>query len=640
MRISRRAIGIAGGASLLVLLGVAVAIATLDLNQLVAPVLARIKVVTGREVTVGGRVALRIGFVPRVVAEDVRVANAPWGTAPYLVTAKRLEMHVALLPLLRRHFELVRLRVVEPVVALETNKDGKGNWELAAAPGTGPAPEFDSRPGALLAGDLAVTGGTLTYRDAAGGETQVTIDELALRARDRQSQVEAEFKGSVDGTVVSLAGTLGPFATLLDPGVSYPVAVQGEVAGKKAALALKMTRGDKVVALQDIDAAFGSSNVKGKVDIRDADPRTLWTVNLTSTAFDLADLPAPRAAVAAAKPPTAAASHLVFSDAPVSFDVLRAHDANGEVTIDRLILPGGPALNRVHARFSVREGKLEAPVVQVAAYGGSLSAKVAVDATRGRAPAIALRLDGRSLDLAALLAMAGVAREVRGGKTSVDIDVTMRGDSLHQWMSGINGSARAVVGPATLVDTKLDTSLTFDALADAVNPFRKINPSTELQCAVIRLPLTAGVARVDRSIAIETREIDATMSGTLDFRNETLDLSIRPRVRQGIRIEIPQIAELVRFRGPFTAPTVNVDAMASATAIARIGAAISTGGLSVLGESILAQVGASTGTGACEVALGRAGSATASAAAEPAKSGAPTNPIEGIGNALKGLFKR
>ena len=40
------------------------------------------------------------------------------------------------------------------------------------------------------------------------------------------------------------------------------------------------------------------------------------------------------------------------------------------------------------------------------------------------------------------------------------------------------------------------------------------------------------------------------MSGTLDFRNETLDLSIRPRVRQGIPIEIPQIAELVRFRGP------------------------------------------------------------------------------------------
>src|SRR6185436_10627790 len=120
--------------------------------------------------------------------------------------------------------------------------------------------------------------------------------------------------------------------------------------------------------------------------------------------------------------------------------------------------------------------------------------------------------------------------------------------------------------------------------------------------AVIRLPLAGGVAQVDRSIAFETREIDATMSGTLDFRNETLDLSIRPRVRQGVRIEIPQIAQLVRFRGPFTGPKVTIDAVASATVIARIGAAVSTGGLSVLGETLIAT--GAQGAGACSVALG------------------------------------
>ena len=41
--------------------------------------------------------------------------------------------------------------------------------------------------------------------------------------------------------------------------------------------------------------------------------------------------------------------------------------------------------------------------------------------------AIAVRGEGRGLDLSALLTMAGVAREVRGGKTNVAIDVTMRG---------------------------------------------------------------------------------------------------------------------------------------------------------------------------------------------------------------------
>ena len=371
-------------------------------------------------------------------------------------------------------------------------------------------------------------------------------------------------------------------------------------------------------------------------------PKTTWTVNLTSTALDLADLPAPRAPVAGRQAGgERQRPHLVFTDAPVPFDALRAHDANGEVTIDRLILPGGRALNRVHARFSLRDGKLDAPAVQVAAYGGSISGnRRGRRDSRARAGDCAARSKAAASTSPRCWPSPGVTREVRGGKTNVDVDVTMRGDSPHQWMSSINGRAQAVVGPATLVNTKLDPSLTFDRLAEAVNPFRKVNPSTELQCAVIRLPLAGGVAQVDRSIAIETKEIDASMSGTLDFRNETLDLSIRPRVRQGIPIEIPQIAELVRFRGPFAAPTVSVDAMASATAIARIGAAIGTGGLSVLGESLLAQVGASAGTGACEVALGKTGSATTSAAAAPAKSSASANPIEGIGNALKGLFQR
>ncbi len=329
----------------------------------------------------------------------------------------------------------------------------------------------------------------------------------------------------------------------------------------------------------------------------------------------------------------------MFTDAPVSFDALRGRNASGEID-DR---PSDAA--RAAARWSgsapdsrSRDGKLDAPSVQAAGYGGTIAGSVSIDATRGRPPAIALKLDGRELDLAALLAAAGVTREVRGGKTTVTIDVTMHGDSPHQWMSGISGRAQAVVGPATLVNTKLDPGLTFDRLAEAVNPFRTVKPSTELQCAVVRLPLAGGVAQVDRSIALETKEIDVSMSGTLDFRNETLDLSIRPRVRQGIPIEIPQIAELVRFTGPFAAPTVSVDAVASAAAIARIGAAIGTGGLSVLGETLLA--GASAGAGACEVALGKTGTAAASAAAAPAKSGASSNPIEGIGNALKGLFQR
>ena len=195
MRISRRAFAIAGAALLLALGAIGVALLTLDLNQFVNPVLARLKGVTGREITVGGSVGLRIGLRPRIVADDVRMANAPWGKAPYFITAKRLEMQVALLPLLRRDFELIRLNVVEPSIALETSPDGKNNWDLGDAPKTAAPPSVETRPGAFVLGDLSISRGTLTYTDASGGEPTEKAVRIGVDLRiEQRVAVESEVR--------------------------------------------------------------------------------------------------------------------------------------------------------------------------------------------------------------------------------------------------------------------------------------------------------------------------------------------------------------------------------------------------------------------------------------------------------------
>jgi hypothetical protein len=103
---------------------------------------------------------------------------------------------------------------------------------------------------------------------------------------------------------------------------------------------------------------------------------------------------------------------------------------------------------------------------------------------------------------------------------------------------------RIVVGPATIANTKLDVELPLSRLAQAINPFRAVEPTTELRCAVVRLPLHDGVARIDRTLAAETKELGIAASGTLDFRNETVDLAFTPRARQGIPVDLAQIAEL------------------------------------------------------------------------------------------------
>jgi hypothetical protein len=251
----------------------------------------------------------------------------------------------------------------------------------------------------------------------------------------------------------------------------------------------------------------------------------------------------------------------------------------------------------------LRDARLDVPSLEASAFGGSALVALHIDGTREQQPAIRLRLDAKGLDLAALLAATGNPREVRGGKTDVALDLALHGLSPRQWASGATGSATAFVGPATLVNTKAGPETAFNKLADTVNPFRTIDATTDLQCGVIRLPLADGVARVDRSIAMETKKLGVSASGTLDFRSETLDLSFRPRLRQGVAVKLVDLASLVRLQGPFAAPTVGVDAIGSAQAAARIGAAYLTGGLSVLGESMFA--GATEHGAECDVARGK-----------------------------------
>ena len=155
---------------------------------------------------------------------------------------------------------------------------------------------------------------------------------------------------------------------------------------------------------------------------------------------------------------------------------------------------------------------------------------------------------------------------------------------------------------------------------------------------MVRLPLHDGIAHVDRSIAAETRELGVSASGTIDLRQETLDLAVTPRTRIALPVNVAPIADLVRVHGALASPSITVDAKATAATIAQLGAAFSKGGIGAVGGMLAAPTPAANG-GQCDVALGRA-SATTSAAPASAPASAPSTPEAEIGKALGKLLGR
>ena len=634
-------LGIAGGLIALVMIGVAIAVATVDVNSFAQPLAARITAATGRAFTIGGPVALDLSLEPTLRAENVSFANAPWAKGQTMLTAKRVEAQVALLPLLHRRFEVVRVTLVDPVIALETDAQGTGNWVFqsartpsAAAPSAG---EAVAAAPAIGVGELEVRNGTLTFRDGATGKvTPVTIETLTVRSPTANAPITGEFRGSVDGVPIALKANLGTRAALVAQQWPYPVDVKGEIAGRNATLVTKLTSSPSTTRLDDLALAYGDLVMQGSIAVERGGARPRYVIDLRMPRLAPEALAVSMAATgkpAPAKAP-AASSHHVVPDEPVPLAGLRNVDAQGHIAIGTLALAHGQALERVDARFTLQAGKLDITDLTATGLGGTLAARGVIRAGEGASSALDVHLEGRDLELRSVLTLAGARGDVSGGKTRVTIDAKATGASAHQWLASMDGNIAVLVGPAQLRTPAGSATATLDRIGEAVNPFRKAQGGTELKCAVVRLPVRDGVARVDRTIAMETSELGVSASGTIDFRNETLDLSLKPQVRQGIPINVTGLADIVRVRGSFEQPQIAVDPVKSAETIARIGAIVGTGGWSLLGETLLATKAASDSP--CAIALG---AKPAPSHEPPATAQKPALPAD-IGKALGKLLGR
>jgi hypothetical protein len=510
--------------------------------------------------------------------------------------------------------------------------------------GAAGSPGTPALPPSIAIANIVLTQGRLTYRDGAtGAVTPVAIERLALRARDFSAPIAAEFRGAVAQVPVALEGTFGSVDALLAKRSPYPVNVQGEVAGQKTVVVTNVGVEGARYRLGDLRIQLGGNALTGTFTVETGGPRPRVAFDLKGPALAFNALPvavtlpaAGGAGQGTAPVPAKQGRKYLFSDAPMNFAALRLADATGALAVGRLTLPDGHAFDNLRIAFTLDDGRLALSSFAVALFGGTLSGSATIDAAPG-AVAVSTQLTGKGLALADLLALAGQKRAVRGGKTDVTAQLAMRGDSLHAWASTATGHVTAVVGPASLGNTQLDLAEPVDQLTRAVNPFRDVQPTTELECAVVRLPLANGISHVDRSIGVETKELGLTASGTLDFRSETLDFSFRPQVRKGLTIPIPNLAELVRLSGPFAAPQVKVDAAGSAKAIASIGVAVGTAGLSALGQ-MLYSWSEGAGPGPCKVALGAPVGKGEPAPARRPEPGAADPVTEGIGKAFGKLF--
>ena len=154
----------------------------------------------------------------------------PGGTAPYLVSMDSLSVGVRLLPLLSGRLEVAQVTLGKPVINLEADKQGNGNWVLGgkSAPAKAASPAETAGGGVAAAARAKFQGvrikdGTVSYHDAKTGKTR-SLEHIDLTVGITSLDQPLTLDGSLvaEGQTISLDGRIDSLKALMD-GTATPV---------------------------------------------------------------------------------------------------------------------------------------------------------------------------------------------------------------------------------------------------------------------------------------------------------------------------------------------------------------------------------------------------------------------------------
>jgi uncharacterized protein involved in outer membrane biogenesis len=165
-----------------------------DVNLYRGQIERHVSAAFGRDVVFEGPLGLERSLAPRFTVEGLKVANPQWASRPYLATAKKFAVRVALLPLVTGKLEIVSLEFDGVDLRLEKRVDGSNNFRFGES--TGPA----ALP---LVEHLSLHDVRVAYLAPEIEELRLHLSELAAR-KLRGQALELEAHSTVNGVPLGI----------------------------------------------------------------------------------------------------------------------------------------------------------------------------------------------------------------------------------------------------------------------------------------------------------------------------------------------------------------------------------------------------------------------------------------------------
>ncbi len=453
----------------------------------------QVRAATGRDLRIGGEIKLSLFPSLAVEVNDVAFANASWASTPDMAKLSRLEVSLKILPLLSGEIEVDRFVLVDPVINLEVDEQGRPNWSFeTAAPAEAKeqAKETTAKGEAaelpdLHFGDVRLINGTVTYLDGAKQERfEVTAVNMTVSLPGLDDPLKADGELTWNGeeidvdlgvenprkllegmtTPVALKVSSKPVTLSYEGQVTHaePLRVEGDVTldvpslrklaawtgnpleiggsglgpfSLKGVLALS---GPKV-SFTDAEIVLDEIRGKGEVSVDTGGAKPDIRARLDVDTLDLNPYLGGKDGKQASEKPKAGAKQGPgdWSDDPIDLSALDAVNADLAFSAESIRVQE-IEIGRSALKVTLKDGLLIVDLSKLELYGGSGRARVAVDGS-GPVPTVKKSFEFSGVQARPLLADAAGFDRLEG-TAEAEMAVTTRGRTEREMVQALKGS--------------------------------------------------------------------------------------------------------------------------------------------------------------------------------------------------------
>lgn len=642
---------------------------------------------TGRKLTVNGDPSFSIFPDVALTLPEVALSNAPGGEAEDLVRIKSADIQVDLMAAISGDVVIKRFVLVEPVIAIEKDANGRFNFEFdppagAAAPAASDSSSRDSGGGggglALRLDDVRLENATFIYMDAQTGQRQelkgvnaklslpdfagpfdmdasaewqgrqVSVvahvdkpqaiaagQETALRLTAESGDLfKVDFNGTATaGTAPKGAGRLTVTADRLGELLAWVGAAMGPEVKLPSSISLdaNVTGSPTAVALSDAAIGFDENRLTGAIRAGLAGPRPSLFADLSGGDLDLRPYMPAEAKEGVGTSDGAAApagGSKDWSDDPIDLSGLDAADVDLHIAADSI--KTGIVDTAATDIKLVSEGKrTNLTIAKLGLYDGDATGAVSID-RRGATPKFAIRLDGNGIQAQPMLQQFADFGDFLG-TVELAVDMTTAGASERQIVSALNGTGALTVRDGAIIGYNLAAAVRGVSTANLDLDYNK---AEKTDFAEISATWTANNGVINNpDLMMNAPLLRVTGKGTVSLPPRQIDYRVLPKLVASLAGQGSKSAGglgvPILVKGSLDDPSIQPDLEG-----------VVRGVIEAPGDAVKGVIDG--GGGAVKGLLDSVTGGGKSTAEEGASSGSPTqessNPVEGAAKKLKGLF--